>query len=99
MLDFSKAIDTVPNRRLLRKLELLGVHGVLHSWIRAFLTGRTHSVMIDGCRSPPDRVESGMPQGTVLGVRLLSDDLLVYRSIKSQADQVQLQHGLDALGA
>ena len=75
--------------------------------------------MIEGCHSKADRVESGVPQGTVLGpllflcyindlpdvldphtsVRLFADDLLVYRSIVTQADQVKLQHDLDALGA
>ena len=119
VLDFSKAFDTVPHRRLLRKLELLGIHGELLSWIRAFLTGRTQSVMIEGCFSHPDRVESGVPQGTVLGpllflcyindlpnvldphtaVRLFADDLLIYRSIRSQDDQVKLQLDLDALGS
>ena len=119
VLDFSKAFDTVPHRRLLRKLELLGIRGELLSWIRAFLTGRTQSVMIEGCFSQPYQVESGVPQGTVLGpllflcyindlpnvldphtaVRLFADDLLIYRSIKSQDDQVKLQRDLHALGS
>ena len=119
VLDFSKAFDNVPHRRLLRKLELLSIHGQLHSWIRAFLTGRTQSVMVDGCHSQADPVKSGVPQGTVLGpllflcyindlpnfldpktaVRLFADDLLVYRSIVTQTDQVTLQNDLHALAA
>ena len=41
MLDFSKALDTVPHLHLLRKLELPGIHGEILSWIRSFLTART----------------------------------------------------------
>ena len=67
VLDFSKAFDTVPHERLLQKLELYGLHGDLHNWIRSFLTSRSQSVMIDGCHSQEDRVLSGVPQGTVLG--------------------------------
>ena len=67
VLDFSKAFDTVPHQRLLGKLELMGIHGHLHSWIKSFLTLRTQSVLIEGQRSHEDRVDSGVPQGTVLG--------------------------------
>ena len=39
-LDFSKAFDTVPHKRLLRKLHGLGngIRGKLLKWIEAFLT-------------------------------------------------------------
>ena len=67
ILDFSKAFDTVPHKRLLQKLELYGVGGELLDWISVFLTERTQSVMIDGVRSRSDTVMSGVPQGTVLG--------------------------------
>ena len=117
ILDFSKAFDTVPHKRLLQKLELCGIHGEILNWIAVFLTERTQSVMIDGFRSAPDDVLSGVPQGTVLGpllflvhindlpsvvdpttaVRLFADDCLLYRSIHSVADHVQLQRDLDAL--
>ena len=117
VLDFSKAFDTVPHERLLHKLELYGIDGDLHSWIRSFLTSRSQSVVIDGCHSQEDRVLSGVPQGTVLGpllflchindlprvvdtqtaVRLFADDCLLYRSIQSPEDHLQLQRDLNAL--
>ena len=117
ILDFSKAFDTVPHKRLLQKLEFYGIDGELLNWIAVFLTERTQSVMIDGFRSQPDVGLSGVPQGTVLGpllflvyindlpsvvdpntaVRLFADDCLLYRSIHSVADHVQLQRNLDAL--
>ena len=67
VLDFSKAFDTVPHKRLLQKLEFYGIQGELLSWIPSFLSARTQSVVVKGCRSPEDKVLSGVPQGTVLG--------------------------------
>ena len=67
ILDFSKAFDTVPHRKLLYKLNKYGVHGSVHSWLRNFLTNRTMRVVLDGQASEDVLVESGVPQGTVLG--------------------------------
>lgn len=67
ILDFAKAFDTVPHRRLLHKLDHFGVNGSLHQWISSFLVGRQQSVNIQGTRSSPVDVLSGVPQGTVLG--------------------------------
>ena len=50
VLDFSKAFDTVPHRRLLSKLRLCGIHGNLLQWIKSFLSTRTQSVIIEGHR-------------------------------------------------
>ena len=38
ILDFSKAFDTVPHRRLINKLRIYGIRGVVSSWIEAFLS-------------------------------------------------------------
>ena len=67
ILDFSKAFDTVPHKRLLGKLEQFGISGDLHRWISAFLIGRKQAVVVDGERSEDEDVLSGVPQGTVLG--------------------------------
>lgn len=66
-LDFSKAFDTVPHRRLLKKLEAYGIQGRLLSWIREFLVERTQEVAVNGEKSKEATVISGIPQGTVLG--------------------------------
>ena len=66
-LDFSKAFDTVPHRRLLGKLKAYGIDEAILNWVQAFLEGRTHEVMVNGCRSKSENVISGVPQGTVLG--------------------------------
>ena len=67
ILDFSKAFDTVPHRKLLHKLEAYGVRGPLLSWMTAFLCNRSMRVVVDGESSSETKVLSGVPQGTVLG--------------------------------
>ena len=66
-LDFSKAFDKVSHRKLLQKLSSYGFGGLCHSWLRSFLSSRTQAVVMDGERSFPCEVLSGVPQGTVLG--------------------------------
>ena len=39
-LDFAKAFDKVPTRRLLKKLEAHGISGKVLKWITSWLTGR-----------------------------------------------------------
>ena len=67
VLDFSKAFDTVPHPHLLKKLDHLGIRGDLYQWLQAFLTNRDQRVVVDGAYSNFVHVESGVPQGTVLG--------------------------------
>ena len=66
-LDFSKAFDTVPHRRLLGKLKAYGIQGKIYNWISAFLHNRTQEVVVNGSVSTQAPVISGIPQGTVLG--------------------------------
>jgi hypothetical protein len=66
-LDISKAFDKVWHKGLLRKLESLGVRDPLLKWIRSYLSDRMQHVLIDGQSSNWDRVEAGVPQGSVLG--------------------------------
>ena len=66
-LDFAKAFDTVPHKRLLNKLKAYGISGNLLNWIEAFLSGRTQAVKVNGILSKTDPGISGIPQGSVLG--------------------------------
>ena len=67
ILDFSKAFDKVPHKRLIHKLKYYGITGPISSWIENFLTETTQQVVINGSASTPIQVTSGVPQGTVLG--------------------------------
>ena len=65
IMDFAKAFDKVPHRRLLHKSEYYGIRGSTHRWINSWLSGPTHQVVLDGQASVP--VLSSMPRGSVLG--------------------------------
>ena len=67
LLDFSKAFDTVPHKRLLKKIDHYGIRGQLNKWIEAWLCGKSQTVLVNGACSSPVTVTSGVPRGTVLG--------------------------------
>ena len=66
-MDFQKAFDTVPHRRLLLKISAHGITGRLLGWTEAFLRGRRQRVSINVSMSQERNVTSGIPQGSVLG--------------------------------
>ena len=88
---------------------------VIWQWISNFFKKRKQCVVVDGVSSGLVDVDSGVPQGTVLGpilfllhindlpsivsskVRLFADDCLIYRQIKSNNDQIELQRDLNLL--
>ena len=66
-LDFAKSFDKVDFGITLMKLKSLGVSGKVGKWIYSFLTDRTLTVLVNGARSRKSNVQSGVPQGSVLG--------------------------------
>ena len=65
--DFRKAFDSVSHRKLIRRLEMLGIVGMLLTWIVSFLTERKQRVRVGNMFSDFCDVLSGVPQGSVLG--------------------------------
>ena len=66
-LDYSKAFDKVDHQILLAKMKQYGINGQIYNWIECFLRNRKQTVVVDGEKSAFHEVESGVPQGTVLG--------------------------------
>ncbi|CAM4640541.1 unnamed protein product [Lepidochelys kempii] len=66
-LDFQKAFDKVPHQRLLSKVSCHGIRGKVLSWIGNWLKDRKQRVGITCQFSEWREVNSGVPQGSVLG--------------------------------
>ena len=58
ILDYTKAFDKVPHKRLIHKLKYYGIIGPISSWIESFLAERTQQVVINGSASKPTKVTS-----------------------------------------
>ena len=67
MIDLSAAFDMVDHSLLIEKLGLFGLEMEVTEWLKSYLTGRSQSVLVDGCLSPPLNIDCGVPQGSILG--------------------------------
>ena len=99
-LDFQKAFDTVPHRRMMVKLNSYGITDKTHNWIEDFLKDRNQHVKVNNTKSSEIPVKSGIPQGSVLGPVLFIiyiNDLpgSVTSSIKLFADDAKIYQELD----
>lgn len=101
-LDFSKAFDKVDHKLLLLKLFRMGIKGKLLSWLTSFLSNRSQQVLVNGTKSRPIPVISGVPQGTVLGPLLfivyINDitEVVEHCHIKIFADDSKLQNNIQS---
>lgn len=100
-LDFAKAFDKVDHTLLLEKLHAYGIRGKLHAWFVSYLRNRNQTVVVNGKKSFPAPVISGVPQGTVLGpilfILYLNDmrTCVKHSIISSFADDTRIQKGID----
>ena len=91
-LDFSKAFDKVDHNIVLEKIKQLGITGNILDWLKSFLTERYQTVIVNGVKSDPQKVLSGVPQGSVLGPLIFLiligdiDKEILYCFVKSFAD-------------
>ena len=66
-VDIKKAFDSVDHKILVKKLEIYGVRGVCLNWFRNYLDGRCQFVRINNSNSGTLPINTGVPQGSVLG--------------------------------
>jgi hypothetical protein len=66
-LDLSKAFDTINHKILLSKLNYYGITGTALKLLESYLTNRTQFVSFDGCHSGDIKIDTGVPQGSILG--------------------------------
>ena len=101
IMDFAKAFDKVPHRRLLYKLDYYGIRGSTHKWITSWLSERSQKVVVDGQASDPVPVLSGVPQASVLGpvvFLIFINDLLenIRSAVRLFADDCVLYRNIES---
>ena len=100
-LDVSKAFDKVWHKGLLFKLRQLGIAGTLYDWIEHYLTGRSQKVVINGISSSLRNLQTGVPQGSILGPLLFLiyiNDIIndLQCNVNLFADDTSIQKCLDS---
>ena len=91
-LDFSKAFDKVPHKRLCLQLKWHGINTRILHWIENWLSGRQQRVLLNGTKSGWNDVLSGVPQGSVLGPLLF---LIFINSIEDDVNSTVLKFADD----
>ena len=65
ILDFSK-FDTVPQNKLLSKMDSYGIRGPINNWLNMFLTQRKMKAVVEGEQSEEVAVDSRCHKGQFL---------------------------------
>lgn len=67
LLDLTAAFDTISHCIFLHRLVSIGINGTVLSWFTSYLSGRSQFIQLLTQRSGSTPVNSGVPQGSVLG--------------------------------
>jgi hypothetical protein len=65
--DLSKCFDTIDHHILLQKLAKYGIQNAELTWFAHYLSNRTQAVTLNGVLSDFNEVNTGVPQGSILG--------------------------------
>jgi hypothetical protein len=79
--DLEKAFDCANHDILLAKTEYYGIRGVMYTLIKSYLDDRYQRVKFNNKLSKWDKINMGVPQGSVLGpvfFLIYVNDLLLY---------------------
>ena len=71
-IDFQKAFDCVNHTVLKDKLHSIGITGSFYDWLLNYLENRKQLVTVNGSNSELLEIDTGVPQGSLLGPRLYS---------------------------
>ena len=66
-MDLSRAFDTLDHTTLLHKLKYYGINGITLNWFNSYLSNRRQYVEIDNVLSTKMVINTGVPQGSILG--------------------------------
>ncbi|XP_047137111.1 uncharacterized protein LOC124813726 [Hydra vulgaris] len=94
-LDFAKAFDKVPHRRLLQKLESYGIEGNVLNWIKAFLSNRSQRVILGNTSSTwvnlPEHINSENL------CKMYADCTKILSVVKTTEDKARLQSDIESV--
>ena len=102
-LDYKKAFDKVDHEILIQKLKNHGAEGKLLNWLEEYLKDRPQIVVVQGEHSYEAKVQSGVPQGTVLGPILflvyINDlqECIVESTLSCFADDTRIKKKINTL--
>lgn len=66
-LDFKRAFETIDRNILIEKLKMYGVGGSVLEWIKTYLSNRSQCTKVNNVTSNCLQINTGVPQGSVLG--------------------------------
>ena len=91
LLDFSSAFDTIKHDNMLKRAShRFGISGKALDWIKSYLTGRTHTVVIGKDHSSSHVLSQGVPQGSVMGP-------ILFTMYTSPLESLIDQHGVNKM--
>ncbi len=67
LLDLSKAFDLIDHNLLIRKLKVYGLSQSSLDWFNSYLSERKQVVSANGALSNPLKIQTGVPQESILG--------------------------------